>query len=67
MVGLAGVKAIDTRVGAGVTVRVVEPLTAPSVAWMVVLPTLTAVARPAPLMVATPGLVEVQVAVLVKS
>jgi hypothetical protein len=54
-VGLAGVTAIDTRVG--VTLRVVVPVTVPAevvtAAEMVVLPAPTAVAKPAVLMVAT--------------
>ncbi len=50
-----------------VTVKVVDPLIDPSAAWMVVLPTLTPVASPPLLMVATPGLVELQVAEFVRS
>ncbi len=50
--GLAGVTAMDSRVGA-VTVSVVEPLIEPDVAVIVVLPCATLVARPAALMVAT--------------
>jgi hypothetical protein len=45
MLGLAGVTAIDTRV-AGVTVKVVDPETAPLAALIVVEPELVAVARP---------------------
>ena len=63
--GFAGVTAIDTKVG-GVTVRVVEPLIEPNVACIVVLPVLTLVARPAPVMVATAVLLEVQVTELVR-
>src|SRR5208283_3672424 len=59
--GLTGVTAIDTSTGA-VTVSPVEPLMEPEVAWMVVLPAATAVARPALLMVATEVTLEVQVA-----
>ena len=44
-VGIAGVTAIETSV-AGVTVRVVEPLTDPTVAVTLVLPTATAPATP---------------------
>ena len=48
--GLAGVTAMDWSTGA-VTVIVVEPLTAPKVAPIRLVPVLTAVARPAVLMV----------------
>jgi len=67
--GEAGVIAIETRV-AGVTVNCVEPLTLPSVAEIVVVPTLNELARPgepgALLMVATPVLAEPQVTVVLK-
>jgi hypothetical protein len=45
MLGFAGVTAIETRVAA-VTVKLVEPDTAPSVAVMVLVPTLELEARP---------------------
>jgi hypothetical protein len=61
---LAGVTAIDTSVG--VTVKPVEPLTEPETASIVVLPTATPLARPAPLMVATAVLEELQVTELVR-
>jgi hypothetical protein len=64
-VGFAGVTAIDTRV-AGVTVRVVLPLTPPELAWIVVEPVPAVVARPAVLIVATVTEEELQVAVLVR-
>jgi hypothetical protein len=68
--GEAGVTAIETSV-AGVTVNCVEPLTLPSVAEIVVVPTLSELARPiepgALLMVATPVLAEPQVTVALKS
>src|SRR6185369_1385086 len=44
--GFAGVTAIDCNAGGGVTVSTVEPVTAPEVALMVVVPAATAVARP---------------------
>jgi hypothetical protein len=62
---LAGVTAIDTNVGA-VTVKPVEPLVPPKVAWIVVLPAATPVARPPLVIVAAPGFVEVQVTELVR-
>ena len=62
---LAGVTAIDTKAGA-VTVRVVDPLIAPNVAWMVVLPTATLDARPALVIVAVAMFVEVQVTEFVR-
>lgn len=61
-----GVTAIDTRVGA-VTVKRVEPVTGPEAALIVVEPCATLVARPAPVMVATAVVVEVQVTELVRS
>ncbi len=65
--GAAGVTAIDLRVAA-VTVRVVVPL--PLVAVTVVEPTLRAVARPllpeVLLIVATAGVAEVQLTILVR-
>jgi hypothetical protein len=64
IVVLAGVTAIDTRVG--VTVRVVVPVTDPLEAEMVVLPAATAVAKPAVLTVATAGLEDSQFALDVR-
>jgi hypothetical protein len=70
MLGLVGVTAMDTSV-AGVTVRVVDPDVLPDVAVIVVEPAATEVADPleptALLMVATPVLDELQVAVVVRS
>ena len=63
--GLAGVTAIDTNVGA-VTVKPVEPLIGPEVAWIVVLPVVTPVARPPLVIVATAVFEELQVTVLVR-
>ncbi len=66
---MAGVTAIETRAAAA-TVRVVEPLTEPDVAVIVVVPCATLVARPAPVpcatMVATATLDELQVTEAVK-
>jgi hypothetical protein len=59
--GLAGVTAIDASVAA-VTVSVVEPLTAPEAAWMVVAPAAKLVAKPALLIVATAVAEELHVA-----
>ena len=66
MDGIAGVTAIDTRV-AGVTFKVVEPLTAPEVAVTDVLPTATAVATPWLVTVAINVLAVFHVAVCVRS
>lgn len=63
--GLAGVTAMDVRVGA-VTVRSAEPLIEPEVAVMVEVPAASVVASPAELMVAAPVAEEVQVAELVR-
>ena len=63
--GLVGVTAIDTRV-AVVTVRLVEPLIEPEVAFMVVLPAASAVANPPLRMVATEVVLDVQVTLLVR-
>ena len=60
MEGLAGVTAMDCSVAA-VTVRTVEPETAPRVALMVLVPVLTAVARPPVVMVATDMVADAQV------
>jgi hypothetical protein len=65
--GFAGVTAIDTSVGAvAATVRVVEPLTAPEAALIVLVPAATPVAKPPALIVATLVVCEVHVAVLVR-
>ena len=70
MLAFVGVTAMDMSVAA-VTVSAVEPETLPNVAAMVVLPTATLVARPllpaALDTVAAEVLVEVQVAVVVRS
>jgi hypothetical protein len=63
--GLAGVTAIETRVAA-VTVSVVDPVTLPEVAVMVVVPTPVDVANPAFEIVATPAAEELHVAVPVR-
>lgn len=57
---------MEDGVGAVPTVRMVEPVTDPDVAEMVVLPAATPVARPAELMVATPVLAEFQATELVR-
>ena len=62
--GFAGVTAIDTSVA--VTVRLVDPLIVPDAAEIVVVPVATPVASPAPLIVPTAVLVELQVTELVK-
>jgi len=62
---LAGVTAIETNTGA-VTVRLVEPPIPPEVAWIVVLPAATPVAKPALVIVATAVFDEVQVTELVR-
>src|SRR2546425_12096859 len=70
MLGVVGVTSIVDRVAA-VTVSVVFPETLPSVAVIMVVPAATDVARPfdplALLIVATPGLDELQVTWVVKS
>ena len=58
--GSVGVTAMETRTGA-VTVNVVEPLTAPSVAPMVEVPIPALVAKPPEVMVALPGVPEAHV------
>ena len=55
--GLAGITAMETSTGA-VTVSVVEPLTDPKVATIVVLPWETLLANPAALIMATLAEVE---------
>jgi hypothetical protein len=64
--GFAGVTAIE-RSAAGATVRVVEPMTEPDFAVIVVAPGATLVASPVLLMVATVLADEVQAAELVRS
>ena len=63
--GFKGVTAIETS-AAVVTVRVVDPVTIPELAPMVLVPTPVAVARPLLEIVATPGDEEVQFTVLVR-
>ena len=58
---LAGITMIELRVGAGVTVSRVEPVTPFIVAEIDEVPTVTPVATPAALMVATAGVAEAQV------
>ena len=69
MLGLGGITAMDTSVAA-VTVKLVEPVTAPSVAVILVKPGLAALASPlepaALLMVAIAGADDVQVTVVVR-
>ena len=62
---LAGVTAMDTRAG-GITVRFVEPLIAPEVAEIVVVPAPAPVAKPVLLMVAAAVFVELQLTELVR-
>ena len=62
--GLAGATAIEVN-DAGITIRVVEPVTDPKVAVMVVAPAATLVARPELLMVAAPAVEEFQATELV--
>ena len=61
---MAGATAIEVN-DAGITIRVVEPVTDPKVAVMVVAPAATLVARPELLMVATPAVEEFQATELV--
>jgi hypothetical protein len=58
--GLPGVTAIDCKVAA-VTVSTVDPLTAPSVALIVLVPTPAPVAKPAAVIVATEVVAEAHV------
>ena len=60
IVGLAGVTAMDCSTAA-VTVNTVEPLMAPSVALMELVPVATPVARPPLVIVATDGVAEAHV------
>ena len=62
--GAAGVTAIDTRAGT-VTVSVVDPLTLPDAAAIVVVPWPTLVASPPLLIVAVAGVFEDHVTLLV--
>lgn len=70
MLGIAGVTAMDTN-AAGVTVKVVEPLTVPPVAVIVVCPSETLAACPmfgeVALTVATPGADELHATEVVTS
>src|SRR6516165_8710371 len=66
MLGLAGVRAIDSR-AAAVTVSVVEPLMLPMVALILELPVPLAVAKPAAVMVATVVAAEAQVTWVVRT
>ena len=61
--GVAGVTEMETRVAGVVTVSVVIPMTVPLVAEMTVVPTATAVATPAPEIVAVAVVAEAQVTV----
>jgi hypothetical protein len=63
--GFAGVTAIDTSVGA-VTVSSVVPSTGPEAASILLIPEATPVANPPAVIVTTPVVCEVHVAVLVK-
>jgi hypothetical protein len=63
-VGFAGVTATDCS-AAAVTVNTVEPLTAPNVALIVLVPTPTPVANPPALIVATEVVADAHVTVLV--
>jgi hypothetical protein len=62
--GLAGVTAIDTSVGAGVTVSSVEPVMLPTVAEIVEVPVPTVVATPVLLIVATVAVPDAHTALL---
>jgi hypothetical protein len=63
----AGVTARDFRTGAAVvTVNVVEPVTEPEVAWIVLLPGPTPLAKPVLLIVPTEVLEEVQLTEFVR-
>ena len=66
MTGIAGVTAIDTSV-AGVTVTMVAPEIEPTLAVILLVPVATLLSSPWLLMVAMPGLFELQAAVLVRS
>ena len=64
-VALAGVTTIDTST-AGVTVRAVDPLTPPLLAEMVVVPTFSAEAKPAALILAAAAFEDAQLTLLVR-
>ena len=64
--GFAGVTAIETRAG-GPTVNVVPPVTLPEVALICEVPTVTPLASPPAVMVATLVSAEVQLAEAVRS
>ena len=66
MVAVEGLTTIETSAG-GPTVRMVELLTEPWLAWIVVLPWNKPIAKPLPLTVATVVVEEVQVTVAVTS
>src|SRR5947209_821102 len=66
MLGLAGASAIDSK-AAGLTVSTVVPATPPSVAEIVDVPVLSAVATPVAEMLATAGVAEAQVTWPVRS
>ena len=65
ILGFAGVTAIDDSVGP-VTLRMVEPVTAPEIAWIIDIPAPTAVARPVEEIVATAGVAEDQATELLR-
>ena len=65
ILGFAGVTAIDDSVGP-VTLRMVEPVTAPDIAWIIDMPAPTAVARPVEEIVATAGVAEDQATELLR-
>lgn len=64
MVATCGVMVIESKVGS-VTVREVEPVIAPEVALMIVVPGATPVDKPVLLIVAAAGVPEVQVTLAV--
>jgi hypothetical protein len=66
VVGIAGVTVIESK-AAEVTTNVVEPLIGPELAVIVVCPAEALLAKPVRLTVATLGLEDIQVAVLVMS
>jgi hypothetical protein len=63
--GFAGVTAIDCSVGA-VTVSTVDPTTDPDVALIVLVPVARPVAKPLPVIAATPDVADAQVTEAVK-
>jgi len=66
ILGVAGVTAIDTK-RTFETVRVVDPVMAPKIAVIVVLPVAALVASPCELIAAAAGLEDVQTTVVVTS